>query len=368
MSKLPELELHAEWLRVPLGGGAYADFHHRWLRHNCDQERHPRTGERTRCSSELPDELSPRRAALVDDALEVEWAPDGHTSRYPLAWLRAHAYATGRVAPEPPPGELAPLLIAAGLPLEARVHAALARVHERGAAVVRGDPGEREAPEHATDALLAEFAAAGLRVIATHFGHIEDLRTDNTTNANTDQLGYTDAAIHLHTDQPFLDRPPRYQLLQAIRAADTGGENLLADARAAFRYLEAHDAHAAELLASVPIRFHRKQRVFERVVVAPLIARSGDDDFLVRCSYFTLAPHALPFARTLDYYRAHDRFMRLLRDPRHHVRVKLEPGDWLLYDNHRTLHGRTGFTGARWVRGVYFDVDDALGPDHVRAP
>jgi len=41
------------------------------------------------------------------------------------------------------------------------------------------------------------------------------------------------------------------------------------------------------------------------------------------------------------------------------VRVTLEPGDWRLHDNHRTLRGRTGFTGARWVRGVYFDVDNA---------
>jgi len=49
---------------------------------------------------------------------------------------------------------------------------------------------------------------------------------------------------------------------------------------------------------------------------------------------------------------------RLVRDPRHHRRVRLEPGDSLLHDNHRTLHARTGFTGftgARWVRGVYFD-------------
>ncbi len=360
MSNEPALELHPEWLRIPFGEGHHADFHYRWLRHNCDRERHPQTGERSRCSSELPDEPTPRHAALTGDALEIEWAPDGHTSRYPLAWLRAHAYAPGRVAPPLPSGELAPLLLSArGRPLAAQVREALALVRARGAAVVRHDPDDHTPPEQATGAIVAAFEAAGLKVIDTHFGHIEDLRTDNTTNQNTDQLGYTDAPVGLHTDQPFLDRPPRYQLLQGIRRADEGGENLLADARAAFRWLEATDAHAAELLATVPIRFHRQQRGFERVVVAPMVSRRGDDDFRVRCSYFTLAPHALPFARTLDYYRAHDRFIRLLRDPRHHVRAKLEPGDWMIYDNHRTLHGRTGFSGARWVRGIYFDADDA---------
>ena len=55
------------------------------------------------------------------------------------------------------------------------------------------------------------------------------------------------------------------------------------------------------------------------------------------------------------WYRAYARFTRLVRDPRHQLRFKLEAGDALLYDNARMLHARTGFQGARWVRGVYFD-------------
>ncbi|MBL9101911.1 MAG: TauD/TfdA family dioxygenase [Myxococcales bacterium] len=347
------LEVHADWLRVALGGGEHADFHHRWLRHNCDRERHPRTGERTRCSSELPDDLSPRTARLTADALEITW-PDGHASVYPLAWLRAHAYAVGRVDVAAPGADLAALELPRGLGLVEQVAGALERVKSRGAAVVREGHGD---PEAAIELIIKEFAARGLAVVSTHFGRVEDLRTDNTTNQNTDQLGYTDAPIHLHTDQPFLERPPRLQLLQCVRPADEGGDNLLADARAVFRHLEAHDARAADLLASVPVRFHRRQARFERVVDAPIVARRGDDDFLVRGSYFTLAPHRLPFAAMTEFYRAHDKFFRLLRDPGHHVRVRLERGDWLIYDNHRSLHARTGFVGPRWLRGVYFDVD-----------
>jgi gamma-butyrobetaine dioxygenase/trimethyllysine dioxygenase len=347
------LERHADWLRVPLGDGSHADFHHRWLRHNCPCDRHPGTGERTLCSSELPDELPLRSAELRPDALALTWG-DGHAGEYPLAWLRAHAYALDRVDVPPPAGELAPLELAAGPDLAATAQQALARVRAHGAAVVRA-AADAGPPEAATEPLIAAFEAAGLRVVPTHFGRVEDLRTDNTTNQHTDQLGYTDAPIHLHTDQPFLDRPPRYQLLQCVRPADAGGDNLLADARAAFRHLQAHHARAAELLARVPVRFHRAQKQFERLVVAPVVARAGDDDFLVRCSYFTLAPHRLPFAEMAEFYAAHDRFVRLVRDPRHHARVRLAAGDWLVYDNHRTLHARTGFTGPRWLRGVYFD-------------
>lgn len=353
MSSASGLLLHDAWLRVPFSDGAHADFHHRWLRHNCPCDRHPTTGERTLCSSELPDELRPERAALAAGSLVITW-PDGHVSKFALEWLRAHAYALGRAAPAAPVGEAPPLeLDARGRDLAALAAEALARVRTRGAAVVRADPGG--VPEDSTEPLVAAIEARGLRLIPTHFGRIEDLRLDNTTNQNTDQLGYTDAPVHLHTDQPFLDDPPRYQLLHCLRPAEEGGESVIADARAAYRVLAAEDARAAELLASVPVTFHRKQARFERRVVSPLVVRAGDDDFMVRCSYFTLAPHALPFAAMGEFYRAHDRWIRYLRDPRHHVRVRLRAGDWLIYDNHRTLHARTGFRGARWLRGVYFD-------------
>jgi hypothetical protein len=60
-------------------------------------------------------------------------------------------------------------------------------------------------------------AAGGWKVVPTHFGRIEDLRTDNTTNKNTDQLGYTDAAVDLHTDQPFIAKPPRFQCVWPVK-------------------------------------------------------------------------------------------------------------------------------------------------------
>jgi gamma-butyrobetaine dioxygenase/trimethyllysine dioxygenase len=308
------VELRDHHLRV-VDGAWRADFHLRWLRHNCDLDRHPATGERTVDSAELPDALAIREARIDGGELWVIWSHDERTSAYPLAWLRAHAYAIDR-------------------------------------AVLRATGGGP--PEDRTEALIDALTARGLRVIPTHFGRIEDLRTDNTTNANTDQLGYTDAAIELHTDQPILDEPPRYQLLHSIRAADAGGDSLLADARAAFHYLAAEDAGAAELLRTTPVVFHRRQRAFERTVTTPLIV-DEPGRFQVRSSYFTLAPFRLPFARMDAWYRAYDRFTRLVRDPRYRYQFALAPGDALLYDNHRVLHGRTAFHGPRWMRGVYFD-------------
>ncbi|MFT3695850.1 MAG: TauD/TfdA family dioxygenase [Kofleriaceae bacterium] len=346
---MAQLEVHDDFIRVPFAGG-YADFHLRWLRHNCDLDLHPQTRERTIDSADLPDRLGVTEAILDDGVLRVKWDFDQRTSRYPLVWLQDHAYGLNRVAPPAPPSDVSKIEILGGLGPTAVGETLVARVLRDGVAIVRRDS---TSPEDETETWIRAIESQGFRTIATHFGRIEDLRTDNTTNTNTDQLGYTNAAIELHTDQPFLDHPPRFQLLQSIRRADRGGENSVADARASFDYFASLDADGANRLLTTPVRFHRKQKNFERVVLSPIVKR---DPFQIRSSYFTAAPYKLPFAEMSAWYRAHDAFTRILRDPRFRYQFRLDPGDVLLYDNHRMLHGRAGFTGPRWVRGVYFDV------------
>ena len=352
---IARLEPHDDFLRVhfaPGEGARHADFHWFWLRHNSELDRHPLTNERVVCSSELPAEPRARAVRLSADtaALEIDWSDHapGRTSRYEASWLRAHAYAADREPAPAPPSDSATLTLDTAR-LDGPLGALALRTLDRtGALVVRGYGTD-------TEALLDVFCREGLSVIGTHFGRIEDLRTDNTTNSHTDQLGYTDSAVQLHTDQPFLERPPRYQLLHCQRPGDTGGENAVVDGLAAARYLAEVDRPAFELLCSVPVTFHRKQKSFEKVLVSPLLDFDAPGGFRLRYSYFTLAPHRLPFARMEAWYRAYNRFARLVRDERHQYRFLLQSGDFLLYDNWRMLHARTSFTGSRWLRGVYFD-------------
>lgn len=376
MSGEPAIELHERWLRVrfPEGSPRSADFHYVWLRLHCDQDRHPLTREPQLDVSAVPDGLRPAAAHLSpprrdgeegsDGALVVRWAEPGErVSRYPLGWLRANAYAAERTAPGPPAGLAEMTLVASDFASDLLLaQAARAVVARAGAVRVRGYGHVRDgtADPDDTEALIAAFAEAGLDIIGTHFGRIEDLRTDNTTNQNTDQLGYTSAGLDLHTDQPFLDRPPRYQLLHCMRPADEGGDNLVADGLHGARALADEDVAAFRILRSTPVRFHRKQRAFERVVVSPLLTLQEDGGSLVRCSYFTLAPQRLPFAEVDGFFRAYRRYMAILHDERHLVRLRLLAGDFLLYDNHRMLHGRSEFVGPRWVRGVYFNERDPL--------
>ena len=332
----------------------WADFHYTWLRHHCPCCRHPQTGERLLCSSTLPPDARPAAFAVRDGELILEWkeAGGGHVSRYPLEWLRENAYAPEREEVAPPLDDARRIEIAAAPPADDLARRCLEQLARDGAVVARGAGDD-------TEALIRSFEAQGLSVTATHFGRIEDLRTDNTTNQNIDQLGYTDAAVDLHTDQPFIERPPRYQLLHCMRPATHGGENALADGLQAARHLRSLDAPAFELLTSVPVGFDRRQAAFESLQERPIVELRDGEPHQVRASYFTYGPHRMDFAVMEAWYRAYARFVAILT--RHPLRLRLEAGDFLLYDNHRMLHARSAFQGARWLRGVYFDKEADSG-------
>ncbi len=103
------IEAREPFLRVHFADGAHADFHYFWLRHNCDCCRHPQTGERTLCSSEVPMDLRPASVTPSADgsAVSILWdEPSAHRSDYRLDWLREHAYALNREDVAPPASDV----------------------------------------------------------------------------------------------------------------------------------------------------------------------------------------------------------------------------------------------------------------------
>ena len=335
-----------EYLRLDFGPADGASFHYFWLRQHCPCCVHPDTGERVLGPAAVDLDIRPRHIEATPGGILLHW-PDGHRSAFDLDWLRRHRYAED----EPPAvdgGDLGHIQVDYGDCANDPVTVCRQYLKDRGAILVRGCP---LGPE----TLVERFTGRGFGVRSTHFGYIEDLRTDNTTNKNTDQLGYTNAAVELHTDQPFIDDPPRYQLLLCMRPAASGGENMVADASRAAAYLRALDRDAFEALSGTPVLFHRRQKAFESKVTCPILRYQGGDFAQVRSSYFTYAPLDLPFDRMEAWYRAYQKFTRLTENPAYQYRFLLQKGDFVLYDNYRMLHGRTAFSGSRWMKGIYFD-------------
>lgn len=119
----------------------------------------------------------------------------------------------------------------------------------------------------------------------------------------------------LHTDsQLFRGRPAHLQVLFCVRAAERGGTSLIADGIAAI------DRVDPELIFRTPRSF---PFVFGDFVATTVAAVDRD-------VFFTHSPRIDPIGAAIE--RAFTT-----------TRVDLAPGDVLVVDNHRCVHGRTAF-------------------------
>ncbi|KAJ2908299.1 hypothetical protein GGI21_003023, partial [Coemansia aciculifera] len=306
------IELKPDWARITFpdsvdGLQTTADYHYFWLRHNCpclNGCRHSSTKERLIDAAVIPLDIRPLRAVLTADdsgapAVAFFWAPIAikddagelvvhdtekeHVSVFPVQWLRENTYAENRRhTHELPPHDAALVTIDyadyvanhATIDGDNRLSSAgavlyKAALHDRlskfGVAVIR-NRGDN------TEDIILDFIDAKAEVIPTHFGRIEHLRTDNTENANNDQLGYTNSAVRLHTDQCYAETVPGFQFLHCIRPADIGGDNYFVHAESAANYLKTEvNRRAYELLTTVPVHFDRKQAKFQALHVSPIL-------------------------------------------------------------------------------------------------
>jgi gamma-butyrobetaine dioxygenase len=74
----------------------------------------------------------------------------------------------------------------------------------------------------------------------------------------------------------------------------------------------------------------------------------------------SIAPLQLSARDTPAFYAAYRHFALLLREPRFQMKFKLNSGDLVAFDNQRILHGRTGFSSAKYarhLRGCYLTRD-----------
>ena len=347
-------------LSVAWAGGGHAEFPFIWLRDNClcPACRDPGSGQRLVDVLDLPAAPAALDAVLAEDAVEIRWAPDGHRSRYEAAWLAAHdpspaARARRRPAPRLWGAEIAADPPEADWPEVERAPAAERRALERlfdyGFLLLRRVPIESGMVTRVGDRIG--------HVRVTNYGrHFDVVSVPDPSN-----LAYSALALGVHTDNPYRDPTPGLQLLHCLAADAPGGDTILVDGFRAAEDLRREDAAAFDLLARLPLPFRFADRAADLRAESPVV--TVDVEGRVTGVHFnnrSAAPLDLPAARIEAWYAAYRRFAALLRWPEGELRLRLAPGDLLVMQNQRALHGRTAFdlnAGRRHLQGCYVDKD-----------
>ncbi|MCA9542837.1 MAG: TauD/TfdA family dioxygenase [Myxococcales bacterium] len=348
-----EIQPHNGRLRLTWADGRVDELSPLWLLDNDPAFRHPRTNQRLRELRSLPTAPRLSSVALVDRGLALRWADDLPDTVYPVAWLDEHTPQTPRNGHRPWGAELQARLPAVAFDVLAFDHGqrqVLDDLHRLGWARVRGVPLE-------SGQVLALARRFGF-VRATNYGELFDV----ISKPEAEHLAYTGVELAVHTDNPYRDKVPGVQILHCLNCSrDGGGETVLVDGFAAVQALQARDPEAVRTLAELAVPFRYRDRDNDLRWTRPLV-ELGRDGRPVAVAFNDRSMAPLPFGAqdTERFYAAYRAFADIVHAPESEVRFLLEPGDAIIFDNQRVLHGRgayDGRTGLRHLQGCYADRD-----------
>lgn len=390
-----------------------------WLRDICPCPAcvSPSSGQKRFASCVLPPALKTKRMTFKSDgALVVRWkgqaAPGpggphslGHRSIYPMDYLVSR-YLVGlkNGGEATPPAHLEVKDVEdSGRDTEAGAAAPQARVlwdrevFERGLEARHVEYSDWMEGGSAFAQAIRTLSSYGLVVVknvpesetsvqqvAERIGPIMDTfygRTwDVVSKPDAENVAYTNDFLCLHQDLLYHDPVPKIQLLHCLKNECKGGESLFSDGLvAAWHASMVRTPYAADLETHRLAYWYTKNGN-DRYRTHPIVDATGHHPRLplgVNWSPPFQAP--LPLAPLLAHgpgtttlhppsghhrfvaeTRSARRFMDAVEAPRATWEYKMAPGDCVVFDNRRVLHGRTRFDvsgggGERHLRGCYLD-------------
>jgi len=355
MATIETLEISGPWLKLFWSDGGQQRFFATWLRDNAQtpEARNPTNGQRLMDVSDVPADTAFEAAALSGGgALEVTFAPDGYKSVYAPDWLRDFLQKDSN-GPERHLWDAAHTILHRTFEDVTAQPDALAdwlrAVARDGIALLRGVPTESE----------AVFRVADLfgYVRETNYGKLFDVRSV----ADPTNLAFTSQGLMVHTDNPYRNPVPGLQLLHCLQSDAEGGTSVFVDGFSTAEKLRRQHPKAFETLSTVWVPFRFRDGEADLQSRTPIIC--VDDNgapTAVRYNNRSVAP-VDPETDVETFYDAYRTFSALLQDPAGEATIQLEPGDCIVFDNERVLHGRKAFKQAsRWLQGCYADKDSLL--------
>jgi len=346
IAKTPDLDVTAvkctpAELVLTWQNSSYSVYSALWLRDNDPANRDARTGQRMRSLVDLPRE--PRLIAAESAPqghLTLSWE-DGATSVFPLRWLRAFDRSL-RIASRPTrlPWMGQPATGFAWCDYTEWIENPASREDWLYYAGRDGLAFLRDVPVRA-GAILDVASLIGF-VRETNHGRVFDLRS---------------VAEPVHTDNPYRDPVPGFQLLHCLSTAGQGGECLFVDGMAAAERVRAHDPDAFSTLHQTPILYRFQDAATDLIAERTMLEVDTEGQF--RAIYYddrSIAPLPLKGPRLKKFYPAYRQLAELLRQEARLVIHRLQPGELVLFDNTRILRGSTAGEG-RHLQGCYVDAD-----------
>ena len=243
---------------------------------------------------------------------------------------------------------------------------------------------------------IAKAMSGGELSHGSLYGNIFHVRVGER---NSNNVAYTSSALCPHQDLAYYESPPGMQLLHCIAngCGVVGGESTLIDVMAAAYQLRELRPESFECLVQCPATFVKQRDGACMTYRRPHIVLAGGDnndiDREITAVFWSPpfeGPVCLPPHQVDRYYEAYADFERLLNGNTNDDtntddelsqyaqdftwQHKLQPGEMLVFNNRRMVHGRRAFAAAEGVSfdesqrhlvGCYTNIDDTLNSYRV---
>ncbi|KAF7655725.1 hypothetical protein LDENG_00051670 [Lucifuga dentata] len=199
----------------------------------------------------------------------------------------------------------------------------------------------------------------------TFYGHTWQVQDKPMAN----NVAYTSGKLSLHTDYPAMHYTPGVQVIHCITQAAEGGESEMVDGFHTAKQLREEDPEAFQILTSVYVDFIDTGTDYCDFMLQTKkrLISVDDEGQITRISLNNATRDSvldLPLNQVQPFYRALRAYMDIMNRPENLVTFRMDPGDMVVLDNWRILHGRRSYISnpkrLRHLEGAYLDWDTVM--------
>lgn len=350
--------------------GRVSRYHAVWLRDNATDpgSLNPVTREQERPPWSYPADLTARHVQInASGAVIVSFEPEGEDIPYHPGWLRGVDYSGGHrddLAAEAAIPWIASDLTAAPaidgpgfLDDDQCTLGALETLARRGLVKLEGTA--------TAEGTVQRYAERIGTIRNSNFGLLFDvvtapLASRKTANSNA----YLSVELPPHTDLSTREYEPGLQLLHCRRNTTVGGNAVYVDGFAVAEEIRRRDADLWRAITEIPWTFTNRSTATDYRWRSPLVVLDTEGNpSEVRMTTFLRGPLNVPFEAVELAYAGLRAFQELANSERFRLTFAYQPGDLMIFDNRRILHGRGAFDeaiGDRALQGCYMEREEVL--------
>ncbi|MEB3885983.1 TauD/TfdA family dioxygenase [Lyngbya sp. CCY1209] len=341
-------------------------FHYIWLYDHClcPKCHHPSSFQKIQDLSDAVELPKPKSAKLHDETLIIDWEENPpHRSIFPVSWLLNRAYD-----PQPEP-RLAPREKVLWDPamLESNppewcdykpdcFEPWMNQLSTLGFTRLRKMPWEK---------LNGFMSSIGPTYYLGQNGPYCTVKAtpkdgDKSLSPEGQDLSFFANGLSPHTDITYLPTPQIVQLLYCVENEASGGESIVIDGFRVAEDFRRDYPRYFDILTRTPVTFSQFYQSWHYYVsqTTPILQVKDTGEVAKIFFCHKNLDLDLPFEQVESFYEAYSTFFRYLKNPAYEYSFRMRPGDCLLVQNFRILHGRKAFdrgSGSRHLEVSYMD-------------